>query len=653
MQLQNFCSRLSGLKGSGEQYTARCPAHADKHNSLSVGVGEDERILLHCHAGCSTADILAALDLQLRDLFPEPAQVSDTSLNSKPLAKRARGEVQNANAKKDAAKPASMADLQEMPAQAAQKGSKARTGTAARARGETNVQICKLGEVVYPYTDPTGHLIFETVRIQYSDGSKTFRQRRAGEDGKPVYNLRGVEPVLYRLPAVRAEITGGTGTVYLCEGEKDADALAALGFCATTAPMGAGKWRDSYTEALRGAQMVYILPDHDKPGRAHACIVAKALQSVLIPVNIIDLRAQWPALPRKGDVSDVLAALGDRAAKELPNFALLPEAFASLAATRDLVEDAPPYRFPSAADYLADDFWKDVARNARQIPVNTGFTQLDKQLDGRLYAGLYVVGSVSSLGKTAFCLQMADHIAAQGQDVLFFTLEMSRMEMVARSLTRVLFTSGGGASQYNIGHVLYDKVDKDALAEAVRAYHAGMAGHIAFIEGGFGIGVEEVAEQAMLHYAATGRAPVLFVDYLQILRAPDPRMSDKQVMDHCVVRLKRLSRELDTPVIAVSSFNRQNYSEEVNMAAFKESGAIEYSADFVLGLQARGISARSAAPLDEKKLARMVAGQTKDAKQQDPRPIEAVTLKNRRGPAWACFELDFYPRQNYFAETGR
>src|ERR1700733_3375146 len=61
-----------GLCAPGESvrgWTAQCPAHDDRNASLSLGAGDDERALLHCHAGCSTEEIVAALGLELRDLF--------------------------------------------------------------------------------------------------------------------------------------------------------------------------------------------------------------------------------------------------------------------------------------------------------------------------------------------------------------------------------------------------------------------------------------------------------------------------------------------------------------------------------------------------------------------------------------------------------
>jgi putative DNA primase/helicase len=95
-------------------------------------------------------------------------------------------------------------------------------------------------------------------------------------------------------------------TVFLCEGEKDADNLAALGLIATTALGGAGKWRGVYTGYFSGKPVV-ILPDNDQPGREHAEIVARALYGVASSVRVLAL----PRLPEKGDVSDWLAAGGD------------------------------------------------------------------------------------------------------------------------------------------------------------------------------------------------------------------------------------------------------------------------------------------------------------------------------------------------------
>lgn len=153
---------------------------------------------------------------------------------------------------------------------------------------------------VYDYTDETGGLLYQVCRFLPKD----FRQRRPDGPDRWTWNLKGVRRVLYRLPAVLAQATAGR-TVLIVEGEKDVHALEALGFVATTNAGGAGKWRDDYGDALRGAPVV-ILPDNDDPGRAHAEQVARSLQGVAKAVRIVAL----PDLPPKGDVSDWIAAGG-------------------------------------------------------------------------------------------------------------------------------------------------------------------------------------------------------------------------------------------------------------------------------------------------------------------------------------------------------
>jgi len=148
----------------------------------------------------------------------------------------------------------------------------------------------------YDYQDAKGNLVFQVCRLDPKD----FRQRRPDGVGGWVWKMTGVKLVPYRLSQVlQAE------TVYIVEGEKDADRLATLGLTATTNPGGAGKWRSEYNRHFQGKQII-VLPDHDPPGKAHALDVARNLRSVAASVKVIEL----PGIPEKGDVSDWLAAGG-------------------------------------------------------------------------------------------------------------------------------------------------------------------------------------------------------------------------------------------------------------------------------------------------------------------------------------------------------
>jgi putative DNA primase/helicase len=151
----------------------------------------------------------------------------------------------------------------------------------------------------YDFKDAKGVLLFQVVRWQ----PKGFSQRRPDGSGDWIWNLRGVKPVLYRLPELLS--ADPREPVFVGEGEKDVDNLARLGLVCTTNCMGAGKWRNEYCEVLRGRKVV-LLPDNDPKGSDHMQAVAQLLEGVASSVKIVEL----PNLPEKGDASDWLAAGG-------------------------------------------------------------------------------------------------------------------------------------------------------------------------------------------------------------------------------------------------------------------------------------------------------------------------------------------------------
>lgn len=147
----------------------------------------------------------------------------------------------------------------------------------------------------YDYLDADGVLLFQVCRMDPKD----FRQRRP--DGKGwSWSVKGVEQVPYRLPQLLAR---ADETIFLVEGEKDADNLAALGLLATCNAGGANKWHASLSQHFRGRNVV-VLPDNDDAGRAHAQLVAGKLHGIAASVRVLTL----PNLPHKGDVSDWLEA---------------------------------------------------------------------------------------------------------------------------------------------------------------------------------------------------------------------------------------------------------------------------------------------------------------------------------------------------------
>lgn len=171
---------------------------------------------------------------------------------------------------------------------------------------------------IYDYQEADGRILHQTLRyVDTVTGKKTFLQRRRAVEGEKfgkyeakldrqrggwwIWKLDGIEPVLYNTPEILKQTSE---KVWIFEGEKDADNASKLGFVATTSPMGAGKWRDSFSQLLAGREVV-ICPDRDEPGMAHGVMVAKSLMAVKCQVWVVNWQNLWPTAPEgKLDFTD-------------------------------------------------------------------------------------------------------------------------------------------------------------------------------------------------------------------------------------------------------------------------------------------------------------------------------------------------------------
>jgi len=305
-----------------------------------------------------------------------------------------------------------------------------------------------------------------------------------------------------------------------------------------------------------------------------------------------------------------------------------------------------------------DALTKYIEDSARRPVISTGFHTLDMALgDGKeaggLTAGLYTIGAISSLGKTTFAMQIADNIAASDKkDVLIVALEMSVFELMAKSISRLTTeTMTKPSDQKTVQGILqgaryprYSETERQTIDQA-KAIYKEMAKRLYFMEGIGDIGVREVRRAIKRHIELRGEAPIVIVDYLQILAPADPRATDKMNIDKAVIELKRISRDFSIPVIAISSFNRGAYVGKVTMSAFKESGAIEYTSDAVIGLEPVGLE-DGESDNTKKENGRKIA----ECKAAEVRNLEAVILKNRSGRTGQTVRLDYIPRFNKFEE---
>lgn len=309
----------------------------------------------------------------------------------------------------------------------------------------------------------------------------------------------------------------------------------------------------------------------------------------------------------------------------------------------------------SALKYMPD-FLQRIETKQSCIP--TGFVPLDSILDGGLHTGLYVIGAISSLGKTTFCLQVADNIAAAGRDVIIVSLEMAQDELAAKSISRLTYrrdkshaitTRGILTNNHYNG---YDEITTGVVMDSIGAYMENIAGNLYFSVGVGDIGVQSIKDKVRNHITKTGRKPVVVIDYLQILAPYDERFTDKQNTDKNIVELKRMSRDYDVPVLAISSFNRESYTSPVTMGAFKESGGVEYSSDVLLALQYEGMEYRETESEKDrtKRVRSLMRDMVNKSREGKPQAIQLKVLKNRNGTKGECL-FDYYTRYNYFEDS--
>ena len=365
--------------------------------------------------------------------------------------------------------------------------------------------------------------------------------------------------------------------------------------------------------------------DTDDAGKKATAALADGLRGLNVPYVTADICGQYH------DPNEALTS----------NRAAFIEAVAA-AERRTLKPD-------NIADYIRQDMAADVEAIKEQSTRKTGFPNLDDEA-GSIYAGLYVVGGISSVGKTTFISQLADQMAEQGQHVLFFSMEQSRLEMVSKSISRQTARINTDLAVNSLQ--IRTGAKGDNINTAVADYLRKVGDRISIVEGNFACTVSFIGDYVRAYMEQNaGVRPVVMVDYLQVIQAdkdPDTgrKMTDtRQIVDHNVTELKRLSRSLEIPVFVVSSVNRSNYLVPIDYESFKESGAIEFTSDVVWGLQ---LAAIHDTVFDSDKKIKEKREKIAEAKEAIPREIELVCLKNRYGKSRYSVRFTYYPQYDYF-----
>ena len=269
----------------------------------------------------------------------------------------------------------------------------------------------------------------------------------------------------------------------------------------------------------------------------------------------------------------------------------------------------------------------------------TGFRALDNITSGLQSSDLIIVAGRPSMGKTAFCLDIARHVAIhQKKPVALFSLEMAKEQLALR-----LICSESRVDSHRLRTGYLQDKEWPLLAEGVgRLYTAPV-----FIDDSTDVSVLQMRGKCRRLKAEHGLSLVI-IDYLQLVRAHRHAENRNQEISEIARSLKGLARELQVPVIALSQLSRAVEHRQVQkpiLADLRESGSIEAEADVVMFLYRKAyydrkeiVLGEDGIPVDETEIGDTKADNT----------AEIMIAKQRNGPTgtirlaflqkFACFE---------------
>ena len=292
----------------------------------------------------------------------------------------------------------------------------------------------------------------------------------------------------------------------------------------------------------------------------------------------------------------------------------------------------------SFTDYFAEEFFRDIDLTAKYSERKTGFGNIDAAQV--FMPGVYALGALPASGKTTFAWQLLNQLAENGESCIYCSFEMSKAELFTKSVVRELYRKNPAMSERL--NLTSANIRRGALRGSSELQEQAMK----FAKSATNLRVAELSNTSVTELieglkpmvAEAERAPVICLDYLQIIPNKGSKaLSSKEKIDEVMLRLKDFQRATQATLLVISSFNRENYYQNVSFSSFKESGAIEYSADVIWGLENHGVDAEGKFDKDE------VIKMSKEK----VRRIKFSCLKNRNGGAYECF-FKYHAAYDYF-----
>lgn len=401
---------------------------------------------------------------------------------------------------------------------------------------------------IYSYKDELGTELYQVVRLEPKD----FRQRRA-VDGKWVWNMQGVNRVLYNLPAI---LKAKNSYIWVVEGEKDADNLKKCGFVATTNVGGATKWMDGYTDSLRGKEIV-MCGDNDEAGRKHVATVIESICKTVKCIHVV-----WIPDPHK-DVSDFIATFPDfeSAAREL--FTLYENA--------TVLNQGVEVPVQSMGELEREYIQHVEASKTSSFSLSQWLPSLRTEIRDFVAGELVSILAATSVGKTA-CLQNLA-VAASPLATLLFEIELPGALTFERFASLAIQTPSAAIEmRYAAG-----RLDTVPWRETGKLNHISVCSKSRISTAD----IERIILQAELK---TGQKPVLvLLDYVGLIQGKGNSRYEK--LSTVAEDLRIIAKSTKTIIVLASQTARKKADDQpdVSMSDAKDSGSIENSSSVVLG----------------------------------------------------------------------
>lgn len=300
-------------------------------------------------------------------------------------------------------------------------------------------------------------------------------------------------------------------------------------------------------------------------------------------------------------------------------------------------------------------FDKDIEYFRKYRNRKIGYKNLDKYVT--LYPGLAALGGASSLGKTTFAVNLADRLLMKGETVLYFSLEQLPIEIITKSLTRMLIEKN---PQTKLTNIDIKNGETCAALEEIKKEYADFAKRLTIVTGNFRMTAKDISDYVEDFIKShNGVKPVVIIDYLQIIAPPEGfRGSVREYTDENMKALKDMQKKNELFVLMISSFNRSSNNEPVSYESFKETSMIEYTCDYVFGLQLAVLDAENTGFYE----VTGARGGTKEsttaqkrrlineAQTKIPKEVEFVSLKNRNGRQFFKAFFEYMPQYDSFVE---